>query len=350
MTDKTRIGMIGATGYVGAEMLRWLCRHPHIEITMLASRSFAGQRFSDIYPAFKNILDLKLVDPTTEDWADNCDLVITALPHGVSQVTVPKLLEAGVKVLDHSGDFRFRTAAPYEAAYKLKAEHPELLAEAVYGIPELYRKQLSQARLIANPGCYPTASILALAPLLAAGATADAPIVINAVSGISGAGRQEKLEYSYCEATDSVRPYGVLGHRHVPEIQQELTALAGQNVSVIFTPHLVPMKRGMLMSAVVLPKKATWTQGELTALYKEYYKDEFFVRVLDEGQLVDTKHVAGSNFIDIAAVWDASNACFKLYSAIDNLGKGAAAQAIQSLNIMLGYPEDSGLNAPAHFI
>ena len=350
MKNKIRIGMVGATGYVGSEMLSQLCKHPGVEITRLASQSYSGRLYSDVYPSFKRVLDLALADPDSDNWAADCDLVITALPHGVSQVTVPRLLDEGLKVIDHSGDFRFREAADYEAAYKLTAIRPDLLQEAVYGIPELYREELKIARLVANPGCYPTASILAFAPILDAQALEPGPIVINALSGISGAGRQSSVEYGYCEAADSVRPYAVLGHRHVPEIRQEMGLIAGQAVSLVFTPQLVPMKRGMLVSGFAGAKNSDWTQAKLTDLYKSYYQNDYFVRVLDEGQMVDTKQVTASNFIDIAPVWDESNACFKLFSAIDNLGKGAAMQAIQSMNLMFGFPEETGLDHPASFL
>lgn len=350
MKKTIRIGMIGATGYVGHEMLRTLVMHPAVEITQLASRSYKGQPYSEIYPQFRNVLDLVLVDPEEASWAEHCDLVITALPHGVSQVTVPKLLSEGVKVIDHSGDFRFREAATYEAAYKLEAKQPELLSESIYGIPELYRESIKSARLIANPGCYPTATILGLAPLLSSGAIAKAPIVINALSGISGAGRQASTAYSYCEAAESVRPYSVVEHRHIAEIEQELTLLSGEKERIIFTPQLVPMKRGMLVTGVVSPKEEGWTQAKLTDLYQSYYKQERFVRVLDEGQMVDTSYVTASNFVDISAVWDESNAVFKIFSVIDNLGKGAAMQAIQSMNVLFGLPEETGLSHPASFL
>lgn len=350
MKKTIRIGMIGATGYVGHEMLRTLVMHPAVKITQLASRSYKGKLYSEIYPQFRKVLDLVLVDPEEACWAERCDLVITALPHGISQVTVPKLLAEGVKVLDHSGDFRFRDAATYEAAYKLEAKHPELLSEAIYGIPEIYREAIKDARLIANPGCYPTATILGLAPLLAAGATAKAPSVINALSGISGAGRQSTLAYSYCETAESARPYAAVGHRHIAEIEQELSRLSGEKERIIFSPHLVPMKRGMLVTAVLQPKEEGWTQAKLTALYKTYYEQERFVRVMDEGEMVDTSFVSGSNFVDIAAVWDQANMVFKIFTAIDNLGKGAAMQAIQSMNVLFSLPEETGLNHPASFL
>lgn len=351
MSRKVKVGIIGATGYVGMEMFRLLLGHGGFEVTRLASKNYAGQYFSDIHPNFKQCTDLRLTEAETGNWAADCDLVITALPHGISKIKVEKLLDEGLKVLDHSGDFRFREAGDYEGAYKQSAASSALLSEAVYGLPELYREAIKQTRLIANPGCYPTATILALAPLLDVSAINCSGIVVHATSGLSGAGRQDKLAYSYVEAADAVRPYGVTGHRHAAEIKQELTFLAGEPVSLVFTPQLAPMKRGMLVSTIAWPlEPGAWSSKKLTALYKQYYQDEPFVRVLEEGELPDTSRTLMSNFVDIAAVWDQENKCIKLFSALDNLSKGASAQAIQSLNVMYGFPETQGLSMPGSYI
>lgn len=339
---KTRVGIIGATGYVGVELVRGLSVHPNVELTCLVSRSFSGKTFSDIYPAYRGICDTVLSDCSPAEMATDCDVVITALPHGVSSQVVPILLGAGVKVIDHSGDFRYRNAATYEFSYGLTHPQPDLLAEAVYGIPELYRKQLASTRLTANPGCYPTCSILALAPLLRHGIIKTDSIIIDAVSAISGAGRKADLAYSFSEACDSFKPYGVLNHRHTTEIEQECSIAAGKDITVTFTPHLAPMKRGMLATIYAEPVE-TCTAEELRDLFEKEYINDPFVRILRGGSLPDTANVIGSNYIDIAVDFDRRTGKIKIFSALDNLGKGAALQAIQALNIMQGYPEDLAL-------
>ena len=347
MSDKFRIGIVGATGYVGMELVRLLGRHPHLRVSCLTSVSHEGKRFSEIYPAFLGVMDQKLRQADPEALARACDLVITALPHGVSATLVPQLLDAGLRVLDHSGDFRMRDVAVYEAAYGLEHPHPELLDTAVYGLPEMHREALRDAQLVANPGCYPTASILALAPLLDEGCLVDADgLIVDALSGISGAGRRAELAYSYCEAGESAKPYGVVGHRHTPEIEQELGRVAGRAVELVFTPHLIPMKRGMLVTAYapLLPEAELPTVAQLHERYRAYYKYEPFIRLLEPGQLPATSQVSGSNFVDIGLAVDARRRMVKVFCAIDNLGKGACSQAIQSLNVMTCLPETAGID------
>jgi len=339
---KTRVGIIGATGYVGVELVRGLSVHPNVELTCLVSRSFAGKAFSDIYPSYRGICDIVLSDCSPAEMASSCDVVITALPHGVSSQVVPVLLDAGVKVIDHSGDFRYKNALTYEFSYGLSHPRPDLLAEAVYGIPEIYRKELVTARLTANPGCYPTCSILALAPLLKHGIIKTEGIIIDAVSAISGAGRKADLAYSFSEACDSFKPYGVLNHRHTTEIEQECSLAAGREIKVTFTPHLAPMKRGMLATIYADPI-GECTAEQLRALYEKEYATEPFVRILPAGTLPDTSNVIGSNYMDISVDFDRRTGKIKVFSALDNLGKGAALQAIQALNVMQGYPEDTAL-------
>lgn len=339
---KTRVGIIGATGYVGVELVRGLSVHPYVELTSLVSRSFAGKAFSDIYPAYRGICDIALSDCSPAEMAFACDVVITALPHGVSSQVVPVLLDAGVKVIDHSGDFRYKKAATYEFSYGLSHPRPDLLTEAVYGIPELYRKELAASRLTANPGCYPTCSILALAPLLRHGIIKTDSIIIDAVSAISGAGRKADLAYSFSEACDSFKPYGVINHRHTTEIEQECSLIAGKEIYVTFTPHLAPMKRGMLATIYADPI-GECTVEELRELYGKEYSEDPFVRILRGGALPDTSNVIGSNYIDIAVDFDRKTGKIKIFSALDNLGKGAALQAIQALNVMQGYPENIAL-------
>lgn len=345
MSDtKLRVGIIGATGYVGMELVRLLSAHRRLELTALVSQSYVGKRFSEIYPSFYHVCDLVLRDLDLDALAADCDLVVTALPHGVSATVVPELLSRGVRVVDHSGDFRYRDVSVYEKAYKLTHPHPELLENAVYGLPEFYRSDIAKARLVANPGCYPTCSLLALKPLLNAGVIKTDGIIIDAASGVSGAGRKADLGFSYCETDESFKAYGVIGHRHTSEIEQEAGFLAGshQPLTLTFTPHLAPMKRGMLATvyADLLPSV---DPSGLHELFVRAYQHEYFVRVLPAGQYPDTRHVAYTNFADLAVTADARTGKVKVISAIDNLGKGAAAQAVQAINLMAGLPEHEGL-------
>ncbi|MDW7657950.1 MAG: N-acetyl-gamma-glutamyl-phosphate reductase [Bacillota bacterium] len=345
MDEQMRIGIVGATGYVGMELVRILSVHPGLRLATLVSHSHAGKLMSDVYPAFARIVDLPLQELDPDQLAENCDLVITALPHGVSSTVVPELLARGLRVLDHSGDFRYRSAAVYEAAYGLKHPRPELLKEAVYGLPELYRREISRARLVANPGCYPTCSLLALLPLLKNRLIQNQGIVIDAVSGVSGAGRKADIAYSYCETTEGFRAYGVVGHRHTSEIEQECGLMAGldQPLPVTFTPHLAPLRRGM-MATIYADLLPGIDPAELLTAYRQTYEDEWFVRILPTGRLPDTRHVTGTNFADLSVHHDARTGKVKVLCAIDNLGKGAAAQAVQAINLMAGLPENEGLS------
>ncbi len=346
MEKKARIGIVGATGYVGMELVRLLAGHRHFVMTRLVSQSFAGKRFSEVYPAFHHLVETTLSDLDLDALASDCDLVVTALPHGVSAAVVPELLNRGLRVLDHSGDFRYKDVKIYEQAYKLEHPQPHLLREAVYGLPEIYREAIAHARLVANPGCYPTCSLLGLLPLLRAGLIRNDGIIIDAVSGISGAGRKADLAYSFCEAESSYKPYGVVGHRHTSEIEQEAGFLAGKSkpLTLTFTPHLAPLKRGMLATiyADLLPSVEP---DSLPELYHRTYQHEYFIRVLPAGQLPETRHVAYTNFADLAVHTDKRTGKVKVFCAIDNLGKGAAAQAVQALNLMAGFDESEGLIA-----
>lgn len=342
---KTRVGIMGATGYVGAELIRILSAHPYVQLTTLVSQSFTGKRFSDIYPSFAGVCDITLTDASPLQVAADSDLVITALPHGVSSKAVPVLLNAGVKVIDHSGDFRYRTLSPYTESYKLEHPCPELLSVAVYGLPELYREKIKSANLVANPGCYPTCSILGLAPLLTRKLIQTNGIIVDAVSGISGAGRKSELPYSFCESTESFKPYAVNGHRHTTEIEQEYSLLADKPLMINFTPHLAPMKRGMCATIYcdLMPENSGMTEQELHDLFASYYEHEPFVRVLPVGTAPETRHTAFSNRIDIGVCKDKRTGKVKVLSSLDNLGKGAAAQAVQALNIMCGFEETTAL-------
>lgn len=343
--EKIKVSIIGSTGYVGAEVVHGFLNHPGVELVHLTSQSFEGKKFSDIYPVYRGICDIVLDNPDPAEVARDSDLVVTALPHGVSSKTVPLLVEAGCRVIDHSGDFRYKDLSTYEKSYKLEHPHPELLSTAVYGLPEIYRKDLREAKIVANPGCYPTCSLTALAPFLKAHLINTAPIIIDAVSGVTGAGRKADLAYSFCETDEAFKPYGVVGHRHTTEIEEQCSFLYGDKVNVSFTPHLAPFKRGMLCTIYCTPSKefTDVSSEKINEIYKEYYKDEHFVRALDGKDLPDVKAVNGSNYIDVNGVYDPVNGLIKLFSAQDNLGKGAALQAIQAFNVMFGFDEKTGL-------
>ena len=351
MENKMRIGIVGATGYVGMELVRILSVHPQLQLAQLVSHSHAGQRLADVWPAFTRIVDLPLLELDADRLAESCDLVITALPHGVSATVVPELLARGLRVLDHSGDFRYRNASIYEQAYRLKHPRPDLLNKAVYGLPELYRDAIRTARLVANPGCYPTCSLLALKPLLEHQLIQPNGIVIDAVSGVSGAGRKADVAFSFCEVSEGFKAYSVVGHRHTSEIEQECGRMAGldQPLPVTFTPHLAPLRRGMLATvyADLLPDA---DPADLLPAYQRTYKEDFFIRLVPPGTSPDTRQVACTNFADLAVHYDARTGKVKALCAIDNLGKGAAAQAIQAINLMAGLPENEGLCYAGHSI
>lgn len=342
------VSIIGATGYVGAELVRGFAGHPFFRFRHLTSQSFAGKPYSSIYPEFRGVVDNICEELDPEEAAKDSDLVITALPHGVSAKIVPALLAAGAKVIDHSGDFRYKDLATYEKSYSLTHPNPELLETAVYGLPEFYREELKTASLVANPGCYPTCSLIALAPFLKAHLIEEDSIIIDATSGVSGAGRKADLAYAFCELDESFKPYGAVGHRHTTEISEQCSFLAGKrsgDIKVTFTPHLAPFKRGMLASIYAKPSAAfsSVSSEKINEIYSDFYKDEAFVRVLPGKTLPDIKAVACSNYIDVNGLFDPETGIIKLFSAQDNLGKGAALQAIQAANIMFGFDETSGL-------
>lgn len=345
-----RLGIIGATGYVGAEIVRLLALRDDIKITTVVSNSFAGKPFSEIYPSLRGIYDEVCDDLDLNKIADKADFFITALPHGVSASVVPRLIESGKRVIDHSGDFRFRDVKVYEKWYKTEHSSPDLARQAVYGLPELYRDKIRDARLVADPGCYPTCSILGIAPALASKIVSHKNIVINAASGVSGAGRKSELSYSYCETDENFKAYGVGNHRHTPEIEQELSLICGEEVIVTFTPHLAPMKRGMLATICLELLNTGTTDDDVRSIYLDYYKSEPFVRILPPGQLPQTKTVSGSNYIDISINVDKRTNKLIVISALDNLGKGSASQAIQALNIMAGFNETKGLLTPGLYL
>ncbi len=343
------IGIIGATGYVGIELVRLLSSHPVFNITHVVSQSFVGKKISEVYPNLNGIFDMVCTKLDLDVITSDTNLFITALPHSVSSKVIPELLKKGARVVDHSGDFRYKSVDVYETWYKIKHQAPDLIKSAVYGLPELYRNKIRDAVLVANPGCYPTCSILGIAPLITNNIIDPERLIIDAVSGVSGAGRKTELPYQYCESAENFKAYNVSTHRHTSEIEQELGLLAGKEIKVSFTPHIIPAKRGMYCTNYA-DLKIFSTARDLIALYRKHYRNEYFVRVLDEGKLPETINVTGSNFLDIGLVVDERLNRIIVLSAVDNLVKGAAGQAVQVLNIMCGIEENTGLKTPGLYL
>jgi len=337
-----KIAILGATGYTGTELVRLLNDHPETEIVYVSSETYAGSKLSDIHPQFSEHEDLILSPMGTDQVPDNVDLAFCALPHGQSAGIVPGLLEKGCKVIDLSADFRLKKADLYNQWYEMEHPVPSLLEGAVYGLPELNRGDISTSRLVANPGCYPTSIILALAPLLKKKILKTATIIIDAKSGVSGAGRTPKQPFHFPDCTENFKAYRVACHQHIPEIEQELGLLAGETITITFTPHLVPMIRGIL-STIYLKPAAGQNEEEIRAIYSYFYGECPFVRILEGHALPETRFVRGSNYIDIALKEDRRTGRLIIISALDNLVKGAAGQAVQNMNIMLGLPEDTAL-------
>lgn len=344
-----RAGVLGATGYAGIETVRLLLRHSDVTLTRVVSHSNVGAVISDLYPNLKGICDMEFTGLDIDDIAKNCDVVFTALPHGASKEVIPSLYNSGLKVIDLSGDFRYDDPKVYEEWYGQPHSDPELLEKAVYGLCELHRDKIKDASLIGNPGCYTTCSITGLYPLIASGFADNHSIIIDAKSGVTGAGRGTALPNMFCECTETMKAYKIATHRHTSEIEQELSKAAGENVMLSFTPHLAPMKRGILATCYVNLKEKKSTE-ELVAIYKEFYKDEPFITVYDAGKLPEVKDVAGSNRVGIGLVVDERLQRAVIVSCIDNLVKGAAGQAIQNMNIMFGLPENAGLSDIASYL
>lgn len=343
---KLNIAILGASGYTGAELLRLLLPHPHANIVALTAEKNAGQPVAAVLP---HLAGFKLPDLCKIDAVDfsKVDVVFCALPHGTTQEVIAAL-PANVRIVDLSADFRLRDMAQYEIWYGHAHRAPKLQGEAVYGLTEIYRDKVKSARLVANPGCYPTASQLPLMPLLRAKLIEATDIIIDAKSGVSGAGRDLKLPNLYSEAAEGMQAYGVAKHRHAPEIEQGLSEAAAQNVIVNFTPHLVPMNRGMLASIYV--KLATGkTVADIAACWQETYKNEPFIQLLPEGVLPSTRQVRGTNFCQLAVVADRVPGRAIILSTIDNLVKGASGQALQNMNVMYGFEETTGLTQTALF-
>ncbi len=336
-----RVGIIGASGYTGVELARILSTHPEVELTIATSRQYAGKPLSEVFPSLRKRVDLVCENPAADELAERADFFFTAVPHKTAMDIVPPLLAAGKKVVDLSADFRIRDVAVYEQWYQAHSS-AKLIDEAAYGLPELYRDQVKDARLVANPGCYPTSITLGLAPLLREKLIDPSTLVIDSKSGTSGAGRGASVGSLFCEVADGFRAYKVGGtHRHIPEIEQELSALSNAPVTISFTPHLLPISRGILSSMYAAVSGAD--EQQIQQLYEKTYADEPFVRVCPPGSFPATQYVRGSNCCDIGIKLDPRTGRIIVLSAIDNIGKGAAGQAVQNMNLMNGFAETCGL-------
>jgi N-acetyl-gamma-glutamyl-phosphate reductase len=341
-----RVAVIGASGYGGAEAVRLLATHPHVTLSHLTAETQKGKRFSDLYPNLRGFVDLVTEEADPAALAADSDVVIVSLPSGRAMGLVPELLERGVRVIDVAADFRLHDASQYPVWYKFEHTAPRYLAEAVYGLTELHREEIRGARLVADCGCYPAAALLALAPFVTKAMVARDAMVVDAVSGVSGAGRGGASGgYGYSETNEDLRPYSVATHNHTAEIEQELTAAADGPVRVTFVPHLAPMTRGILVTAYARLAAPVDTAAA-AAVLREAYAGEPFVRVLPDGALPQTKATLGSNFCDVAVRIDSRTQTLVAMAALDNLGKGAAGQAVQNLNVMCGFAEDTGLRMP----
>jgi N-acetyl-gamma-glutamyl-phosphate reductase len=337
----TRVAVVGATGYAGAELVRILAGHPRVELTVLTSRQFEGMRFDQVYPSLSGIVDLVCEAFAAERICQQADVVFMALPHRLAMTFAPEILKAGKRVIDLSADFRFNDALIYEAAYQPHTAK-ELLESTVYGLSEIYHEQIQSANLVGNPGCYPTSVLLPLIPLIRAGLLDVRTLIADSKSGVSGAGRSLAMTSHYCEVNESFKPYKVTLHRHNPEMDMVLSREARQPVSVTFVPHLVPMTRGMLTTIYATPSRSI-RPADISDCYRAAYSQRPFIRVRPEKKPPDTLHVRGTNYCDIGFALDDLNNRLILMSAIDNLVKGASGQAVQNMNIMLGLDEKAGL-------
>ena len=337
-----KVGIIGSTGYAGGELVRLLMNHKEAEIKWYGSRSYVDKKYADVYQNFFQIVDDKCMDDNMEALANEVDVIFTATPQGLCASLVNEDILNKVKIVDLSADFRIKDVATYESWYGIEHKSPQFIEEAVYGLCEINREDIKKARLIANPGCYPTCSTLSIYPLAKEGLIDMNTVIIDAKSGTSGAGRGAKMDNLYCEVNENIKAYGVAVHRHTPEIEEQLSYASGEEVFLNFTPHLVPMNRGILITAYASLKKDV-TYEEVKAIYDKYYADEKFVRVLDKDVCPQTKWVEGSNYVDVNFKIDPRTKRIIMMGAMDNLVKGAAGQAVQNMNLMFGLKESEGL-------
>ena len=337
-----KAGIIGATGYAGAELVRILMGHKEVEIVWFGSRSYIDEKYANVYRNMFEMVDAQCMDDNIGELADRVDVIFTATPQGFLSSVLTEEILSKVKVIDLSADFRIKDVDIYEKWYGIRHKSPQFIQEAVYGLCEVNREQIPKARLIANPGCYTTCSILTAYPLAKEGLIDMDTLIVDAKSGTSGAGRGAKVQNLFCEVNENMKAYGVASHRHTPEIEEQLGYASGRKVTISFTPHLVPMNRGILATEyAALTKDVSWE--EVKAVYDKYYKEEKFVRVLDQGVFPETKWVEGSNYLDIGFQIDPRTNRIILMGAIDNLVKGAAGQAVQNMNLIFGLPETEGL-------
>lgn len=341
-TTVIKVGIIGATGYAGSELVRILLGHKEVEIKWFGSRSYIDKNYASIYQNFFQLVDAACMDDNMEALAEQVDVIFTATPQGLCASLINEEILSKVKVIDLSADFRIKDVTVYEEWYKIEHKSPQYIEEAVYGLCELNREDVKKARLVANPGCYTTCSILTCYPLVKEGLIDPNTIIIDAKSGTSGAGRGAKVDNLFCEVNENMKAYGVASHRHTPEIEEQLGYACGKEIRLNFTPHLVPMNRGILATAYAsLTKEVTYE--EVKAVYDKYYKEEKFVRVLEKDVCPQTKWVEGSNFVDVNFKIDPRTNRIIMMGAIDNLVKGAAGQAVQNMNLMFGLKESEGL-------
>ena len=342
-----KVGIAGASGYTGLELIRLLANHPEVELSVLTSETYKEKSIADVFPSLNGIININLQSLDVEI-LKSCDVIFLALPHTIGMDILPELLKSNCKVIDLSADYRLKNADTYSEWYSLTHTHPEFLAQVIYGLPELHREKIKSAQGVANPGCYPTSVILAIAPLLKTDWVDLESIVSDSQSGVSGAGSKTSITTQFSEANEGVTPYGLASHRHTPEIEQELSNLVGKPIKISFSPHLIPMSRGML-STIYINLNHKLKDENLIEHYENFYSDELFVRVLDKGKFASTHFVSGSNFCDIGIKVDSRVNRLVITSAIDNLIKGASGQAIQNMNIMLGFGEATGLRSPGMF-
>ena len=343
-----QVGIIGATGYAGGELVRLLYGHKEAEIKWYGSRSYVDQKYASVYQNMFQIVEDVCRDDNLKQLAKEVDVIFTATPQGFLAGVLDEEILSNTKVIDLSADFRIKDVATYEKWYGIEHKSPQFIPEAVYGLCERNREAIKQARLVANPGCYPTCSITSIFPLAAEGLIDMNTLIIDAKSGTSGAGRSAKVANLYCEVNENIKAYGVAGHRHTPEIEEQLSYAAGYPITLNFTPHLVPMNRGILVTAYASLKKDV-TYEEVKAVYDKYYANEQFVRVLDKDVCPQTKWVEGSNYVDVNFKIDPRTKRIIMMGAMDNLVKGAAGQAVQNMNLMFGLPENEGLCMPPMF-
>lgn len=338
----TKIGVLGASGYTGLELIRILLNSKQVKISAITSEKYSGTKISDIFPFFKGRLDLIYETLSPEEISEKCDFIFSALPHKTSMSVIPSLLKAGRKVVDLSADYRLKSPDIYKEWYKEEHTSPELLSSAIYGIPELKRKKIKTASLVANPGCYPTSVILALAPLIKENIINTDSIIIDSKSGVTGAGRKVEEALLFAECNENFKSYSLASHRHTPEMEQEISEIAGKKIKITFVPHLLPVNRGIL-STIYSDLISDLTSDKILKIYEDFYKGERFIRIMGHGKSPQLRSVLGSNYCDIGFQIDRRTKRIIVISAIDNLVKGAAGQAVQNMNIMLGFEEYTGL-------